>query len=203
MVRPLSAIQPSSHPLTFNFPWSLDYIVKLAFRYPWGNYFTPGFVSSQHTVQESIKLAHTPSSQGSRVEPQRFISCLTNINTTAFKDEQTVYQTNRTTYLFVFQVLYVIFFTSHGLSLVKSKSLLKMLTSNVTILDVSQKKFVDILTAVTWFSGILCTVFSCLKAALSLFGMLGAPMLGLFTLGMIFPWANSKVSQQFYWKHVD
>ncbi|WAQ95566.1 SC5A6-like protein [Mya arenaria] len=37
------------------------------------------------------------------------------------------------------------------------------------------------------FSGTLSS-----SAALSLFGMLGAPMLGLFTLGMIYPWANYK-----------
>ena len=46
------------------FPLSLCYIRKLAFVSPWGNFFTPGFVCSQHTTARNIKLAQTTSSQG-------------------------------------------------------------------------------------------------------------------------------------------
>ena len=57
LVGPLSAIQPFRHPLTFKFPWPLGYIRRLAFGSPWGSYFTPGFVCSQHTAPRNIKLA--------------------------------------------------------------------------------------------------------------------------------------------------
>ena len=73
-----SAFQPPFDP--FNFPWSLGYIRKLAFGSPWGNYFTPGFVCSQHTAPRNIKLAQTQPSQSTsshlgRVETLKFISC--------------------------------------------------------------------------------------------------------------------------------
>ncbi|XP_064613869.1 sodium-dependent multivitamin transporter-like [Liolophura sinensis] len=59
----------------------------------------------------------------------------------------------------------------------------------------------------TLWSKVLALIFGCicialtfvaaqlggiLQAALALYGMLSGPMLGLFTLGMLFPWANSK-----------
>ena len=78
MVGPRSAFQPFSHLLTvtFNFPWSLAYIRKLAFGPPCGNYF----VCSQHTAPKNTTLAQTQLSQGTdshlgRVELRRFISC--------------------------------------------------------------------------------------------------------------------------------
>ena len=56
-----SAFQP---PFDINFPWSLGYIRKLVFGSPWGNYFTPSFVCSQHTVPRNIELTQTSPSHG-------------------------------------------------------------------------------------------------------------------------------------------
>lgn len=39
--------------------------------------------------------------------------------------------------------------------------------------------------------------FFFIKAAISIFGIIGGPLLGLFTLGIICPFANSKVSPFF------
>ena len=79
-VGPHPVIQPFSHRSTFIFPWSLGYIRKLTFGSPWGYYFTPGFVCSQHTAPMNIKLAQIQPSKGTtshigRVEPRRYISC--------------------------------------------------------------------------------------------------------------------------------
>ena len=82
LVGPLSAIQPLIHPLTFNIPWSLGYSRKLDFGSPWGNYFTIGFVCSQHNYSNQeyqtctdTALSGYLNSHLGRVEPRRFNSC--------------------------------------------------------------------------------------------------------------------------------
>ena len=47
-----STIQSFSHPLTFNFLWSLGYFRKLAFGSPWGNISLPVCVQQIYGAQE-------------------------------------------------------------------------------------------------------------------------------------------------------
>lgn len=66
--------------------------------------------------------------------------------------------------------------------------------------EISERRATNISKIIALVYGALCLgltyvasqLGNILQAALSLFGMLGAPMLGLFTLGMVFPWANYK-----------
>ncbi|XP_060601932.1 sodium-dependent multivitamin transporter-like [Ruditapes philippinarum] len=83
----------------------------------------------------------------------------------------------------------------NSLSAVTLTDLIRPLSPNM-----SESRATNISKLIALLYGILCLgltyvaskLGNILQAALSLFGMLGAPMLGLFTLGMIFPWANSK-----------
>ncbi|XP_037772457.1 sodium-coupled monocarboxylate transporter 1-like [Penaeus monodon] len=66
--------------------------------------------------------------------------------------------------------------------------------------DISEKKATLLSKVLSLFFGLLTfgLVFvaeqlgNILSAALSIFGMVGGPLLGVFTLGMFFPWANAK-----------
>lgn len=64
--------------------------------------------------------------------------------------------------------------------------------------DMSESRATWVSKLIAVVSGLVCLGLTyvasklggVLQAALSLFGMIGGPLLGLFTLGMIFPWAN-------------
>ncbi|XP_033644942.1 sodium-coupled monocarboxylate transporter 1-like isoform X2 [Asterias rubens] len=66
--------------------------------------------------------------------------------------------------------------------------------------DMDELKYTKVTKCLAATYGILCIGMAfvasflgdVLQAALSIFGMIGGPLLGLFSLGIFFPWANSK-----------
>ncbi|XP_041484312.1 sodium-coupled monocarboxylate transporter 1-like isoform X2 [Lytechinus variegatus] len=64
---------------------------------------------------------------------------------------------------------------------------------------IEEKKYTLVTKGLALFFGVLCIGMTyvasqlggVLQAALSIFGMIGGPMLGLYSLGMFFPWTNS------------
>ncbi|XP_071481625.1 sodium-coupled monocarboxylate transporter 1-like [Diadema antillarum] len=65
--------------------------------------------------------------------------------------------------------------------------------------DMNEKRYTLVTKSLALFFGALCIGMTyvasqlggVLQAALSIFGMIGGPMLGLYSIGMFFPWANS------------
>ncbi|XP_021352815.1 sodium-coupled monocarboxylate transporter 2-like, partial [Mizuhopecten yessoensis] len=68
------------------------------------------------------------------------------------------------------------------------------------IADIDERRATNVSRLIALVSGFICLGLTyvasmlggVLQAALALFGMLGGPILGVFTLGIIFPWANQK-----------
>ncbi|XP_064601430.1 sodium-coupled monocarboxylate transporter 1-like [Liolophura sinensis] len=71
--------------------------------------------------------------------------------------------------------------------------------SQYFIKDMNEKTAMTVSRILAVVCGVVCLALSyvasllggVLQAALSLFGMIAGPLLGVFTLGMIFPWANA------------
>ena len=73
----LSAIQPYSHPLTFNFPWSLD---NISIRVSWRETISLPVLTAANIRRPGILNLHRHGHlwvpiNTYRVEPRRFISC--------------------------------------------------------------------------------------------------------------------------------
>ncbi|XP_077983129.1 sodium-coupled monocarboxylate transporter 1-like [Glandiceps talaboti] len=66
--------------------------------------------------------------------------------------------------------------------------------------NMPEEKYARITKGLALFYGLFCVFMAwvssqlggVLQVSLSIFGMVGGPLLGLFSLGMFFPWANSK-----------
>lgn len=77
--------------------------------------------------------------------------------------------------------------------------LLQDVVRSYFVKDMNESRATWVSKLIALISGLVCLALTyvasklggVLQAALSLFGMIGGPLLGLFVLGMIFPWANT------------
>ncbi|XP_071964294.1 sodium-coupled monocarboxylate transporter 1-like isoform X1 [Antedon mediterranea] len=83
----------------------------------------------------------------------------------------------------------------NSLAAVYGEDVVKLIWPNI-----EERKYTMITKALAGFFGVVCIGMAVvasfmgdvLQTALSIFGMIGGPLLGLFSLGIFFPWANTK-----------